>query len=834
MNNLKKVLCCIFFLVAFSLKAQEGIPCLHENGTFGLNEFEKFDCKAVALIVQDPKVKESYEDKIFDNLASVLEKKVSQSLEEVTLLDQFYSHHNRDMFMGNDDVKNKCRLEVIAQTECQSANGASKVNKKLEKLLSKFTESKEGNLYEKLFSKVHSLRAPKLEDKLQCPLSGVSGYFSLESQLNEVAALQIIEDFKMPITSEVSQKSSDERKLLLEGAYPQLRLLKNADLAGGKGIAGKFQEYVSRFEESKGQSRTHYINSFFLDQENQASLSAGLASQCESVGQSIQKYLCEDLSHLGTTQDFAEQLFGDSKTPEIEIQVSKGFSCEYKNLETSEEDIEKLTEENSIQHRYEQINTGLRPAISEKGAEEITGPFCDMYSCKTPDSKKLKSCQSGGPVSYEDLESTFCPKYSAPTCTVDVQKSISYLKTLKDTQNIIESSQSLASDTKSSGPTDIKPRKRYSSFFENFVGVKGSLKAEGRPITSTTIAQKEAEFTERKLSLSSKSSSTKSSPGASKEVAQKETTQQKPQQPSPSPMNNAINYEKFMKLGEAQKEANEKMKKDIIDRANSKYIAGASGATNTSISSAKSRAISAADAERNSEIEKLRSELASVADSIKGTPEQKLATIAANNSTYEPMKSNYDPQKAMNQAEKERLARYRDNLDARDEELRKREFEARTSSFGRNTESEKRQEAARAAAESANSNSSSGSGTVKLSKASSNSAGGGVSGSSDSSSKGEKAAVTEIAETDFVSSEKLATLGALKDLGMEGKESFIMRVRHNGKIYEIPVKTFTYKEKKILVPLLSEKNRELAQIVFESPLFSDYQKYQLDKQKDKK
>ncbi len=810
------------------------MPCLHENGTFGLNEFKKFDCKAVALIVQDPKVKENYEDKIFDNLASVLEKKVSQSLEEVTLLDQFYSHHDRDMFMGNDDVKNKCRLEVIAQTECPSANGLNKANKKLEKLLSKFTDSKEGNLYERLFSKVHSLRAPKLEKRLQCPLSGVSGYYSLESQLNEVAALQIIEDFKMPITSEVSQKDRDERKILLEGAYPQLRLLKNADLAGGKGIAVKFQEYVSKFDESKGQSRTDFINSFFLDQDNQASLSAGLASQCESVGQSIQKYLCEDLSHLGTTQDFAEQLFGDSDTPEVEIQVSKGFSCEYKNLETSEEDIEKLTEENSIQHRYEQINTGLRPAISEKEAEEITGPFCDMYSCKTPESKKLKSCHNGGPVSYEDLESTFCPKYSSPTCTVDVQKSISYLKTLKDTQNIIESSQSLASNTKTSGPSDTKPRKRYSSFFENFVGVKGTLKAEGRPITSTTIAQKEAEFIERKLSLSSKSSSTKNSPSESKEVAQKETTQQKPQQPSSTPINNAINYEKFMKLGDAQKEANEKLKKDIIDRANNKYIASASSATNTSASAAKSRAISDAEAQRDSEIEKLRSELASVADSIKGAPEQKLATIAAHNSAYEPNKSNYDPQKAMNQAEKERLARYRDNLDARDAELRKREFEVRTSSYGRNIEDEKPQEAARATAESASNNSSSGSGAVKLSKGSSSSVGGAGPGNSDSSGKGEMGAVSEIAETDFVSSEKLATLGALKDLGMEGKESFIMRVRYNSKIYEIPVKTFTYKEKKILVPLLSEKNRELAQIVFESPLFSDYQKYQLDKQKDKK
>lgn len=826
----------LFLLTLFSLQAnaQEGIPCLKQDGSLGLNKLESFDCNIVRNIVQDTKLKESYESRVYDKLATALSVKISQSLEEVTLLDQFYSHHNTDLLMGNEDVKNKCRLEVIAKSECDNGVSSEKSNKKLQLLLSKFEDSNEGTLFERLYTKTLSLRTPKLKNKLQCPLLGAGGYFLLESQITEKSAAEIIKDFKMPITSKENEASNFERKLQLEALFPQLRLLKNAELAGSTDIGRNFQEYLLAYDGKNKLSQTHYLNTFFLDQKNQSQLSGGLAAQCENVTREIKQYLCEDVSHFGTTEEFAENFFGDSEDPETEIQVSKGFSCEFKDNEKNE-DVKKLTEKNSIQHRFEQVNNGLRPVLTELSTKETLKPFCDMYSCKDEKIKKLNSCKAGGPLTSIDLESTYCAQYTSSTCTPNVQKAISYLKTLKDTQNIIESNQSLASDTKTYGTNDAKPRKRYSSFFENFVGVKGALKAEGRPITTATIAQKEAEFTERKLSLSSKSSSPNSSSSAIREVAQKETAQQKPQQLSPSPISSAINYEKFMKLGEAQqKEANERLKKDIIDRANSKYIAGTSDSINSSISAAKNRATSAAETERNSEIEKLRSELASVADSIKGTPEQKLATIAANNSSYEPAKSSYDPQKALNQAERERLARYRDNLDARDAELRKREFEARTSSFGRNTEAEKRQEAARAVADSANSNSSSGSGIVKLSKGSSISTVGGVSGSSDPSGKGDKGVVAEIAETDFVSSEKLATLAALKELGMEGKESFIMRVRHNTKIYEIPVKTFTYKEKKILVPLLSDKNRELAQIVFESPLFSDYQRYQLEKQQEKK
>jgi hypothetical protein len=48
------------------------------------------------------------------------------------------------------------------------------------------------------------------------------------------------------------------------------------------------------------------------------------------------------------------------------------------------------------------------------------------------------------------------------------------------------------------------------------------------------------------------------------------------------------------------------------------------------------------------------------------------------------------------------------------------------------------------------------------------------------------------------------------------------------------VHTFKYGEKKILVPLLNDGNRDIAMIINESPLFSDYQKFLKETKKDTK
>ncbi|MBC7539130.1 MAG: hypothetical protein H7281_09930, partial [Bacteriovorax sp.] len=76
-------------------------------------------------------------------------------------------------------------------------------------------------------------------------------------------------------------------------------------------------------------------------------------------------------------------------------------------------------------------------------------------------------------------------------------------------------------------------------------------------------------------------------------------------------------------------------------------------------------------------------------------------------------------------------------------------------------------------------------------------------------------------------------LESLKKLGINSKSDFIIKIRYQQKYYNVSVKTFSYKGKDVLVPLLNESNSELSKIVLESPLFSEYKQLQIDRLKER-
>jgi hypothetical protein len=849
----------LFVILSFfslSAIAEEGkMPCMAKDGRLGLDSIKKFDCDLAKNVVKDAKVKEQYEETLYNKLAEKLANKITQSIEDMTLLDQFYSHHKQDLRFGNDEVIIMCRLEVFAEAKCSGKKNLDKIQARLELIKSKFPKSKmdKDDFFDRLSSYATSIRAPKLENKLQCPVFDKSGYFLLQSQLSEVSAKEILSTF-----TEQSKDGGDERnnKIAIERmftTYPQLKLLKNAENSNDKDIMSNFKNYLKGFDPNK-HNPTEYVNTFFLSTDNQPAMAKGLVAQCESVNTSVKKFLCDDLAHLGASADFTEMFFEDGEDEknheqnDLNRQVSKGFSCDYKKVEDGEEveDLTKLQEKGSLESVYGILTENTRPTESQGKMNAVMVKFCDLYSCKSVDSKELNSCKSGGPVSFKDLEK-FCldPELKkSGKCDDNIQKYISYLKTLDDINEIVKANTSLASSGVNTRAVESK--QRFSSFFENFVGVKGSLLAEGRPITQANIAEKSAEFVERKISLSSSSNSKRADKDESPDQFKSEKLktakiQQETEAQSTAiatNAKNAINVERFMKLGEERRQA-EKERQELIRNSQNKYLADSID-DEKSARNFKPVEASSKDRGREDEIKQLRSELANIVNSVKGSEEERLATIARNNRSLLPSGSDkYDSQKAANQAEKERLARYRENLNGWEGRLRNwegnlnsREFAVRNSSGARVSDADKRRDEASRTAESFASNGGTTGSGLHLTKLASNGVSA-VGGAIEGGSKAERA----IASTDgiegevILNSDKLATLekSSLKALGVAGRDSFIIKVRHKGKFYNIPVKIFIYKEKEIYVPLLSENNKELAEIVVESPLFSDYRDYEKDK-----
>ncbi len=262
----------------------------------------------------------------------------------------------------------------------------------------------------------------------------------------------------------------------------------------------------------------------------------------------------------------------------------------------------------------------------------------------------------------------------------------------------------------------------------------------------------------------------------------------------------------------------------------------------TSSSSAmkvKRQDFSDAESRQTEEMKKLRTELAEAIAKVKGTDEEKLATVADSNvMAMAPKAAAKETTKRMSTAEKDRLDDYRENLNNWENRLRNwqgqlSDRDARANSGGSSSSAssvaDNRNNFDNNSVPSEGYGATNGANGAKLSKvAAAGGTGAKGEGATDRAPGTEKGEI----ETGVVNSDKLATLQAdnLKNLGIVASDSFIIKVRHQDKIYSIPVKMFNHDGKSMYVPLLNENNRELSKIVFESPLFKDYKKYQQDRQ----
>ncbi|MBC7539400.1 MAG: hypothetical protein H7281_11310, partial [Bacteriovorax sp.] len=493
-NKLITFIIFLGILSSLDLHAEKAqVPCLKKDGGIGLQGLDKYDCQLARGIVKDPKIKNEFENKVNDKLAEKLSVKASERLEEITILDRYFDQIGLDFGKTENRVTRKCKLEVIASPICSPGKTPSSFQQKLKFLSSKFPSSensiksgKSESLFEKMRNRSNQIRGASQVSVNQCPVSGKTGHFFLESQFSDNAAEKFLEDLN---------NNKSDRVNAFYDAYPQFKMLKQNAGKDGSAFLKHFESEMKKYSPKDG-SQKKFMEKFFFSERTQQQLTDALADKCEAIASDIKDYACKEMDHLGMTQDNAADLFEDDDNSEVDLQIAKGFSCNYKT-ESDEEDVAALLKGESPGARIEQFKSDRRVPKPLEVSISVD-PFCKMYTCSDEKVKVMSSCQKGGPLNSDDLA-----KVCGDKCDLGMQRYIAFMKSLeKDIELTQGSSMSVAA---SDG--EVKKPRGYSSFYQNFLGVEGTLIAEGKSVTPMTIAEKKAEFAERKLDLTPQTAS---------------------------------------------------------------------------------------------------------------------------------------------------------------------------------------------------------------------------------------------------------------------------------------------------------------------------------------
>lgn len=803
----------LFINTAFSKTNNALGECQQYIDTNGvIQKLDLPNCKLAAGLAQMSDVEANHRSEIYKKMADKLAMQITQSVEETAMIGKAFS--DNDSFLAPIE---SCKLGLVDKNANCGGHKSNTYQERLnflnDNLISRIGSGANSkmSLQELLVEKANkSLGASDPKELAKCPIEGASGAFALSSQLTEEAAhniFDILNDKRFDVNDRLSVFNSN----------PILKLVSD----GNPKIAQHFADYLKAYDKKSSSSVKNYLeNYFFKNAENKKAFSNTLEEKCKSVTQNITTFLCsEDLkgSELASLdQNASTKLFGlNPKLDDQEIlddaefggpnfYSAYGFQCLAKAEIASGN---RINSENSVDSWFKQFTARTRPELPVDG-DMLTdnNKFCSKFTCTDPSVKEAQSCKNGGPLHSSDLFKVY--KCNPETCDENILQYISYMQSIEKNP----SPKNIASNDPNSPKTD-KEKLRYSSFLENYLGVQGTIKAEGREVTPITIAEKTKEMHERKV-----------------EVAQSPVKQ----------------FAAAANTGVTSSEAAAPIQSTISSSSfeSPKEVSSAKSASSTptprkSVSAANNRYTASADtAEHDAEVKKMRSELEELTNNMKGSPSEKLATIADNNAAFVPSNlggsNRSDITRSQSNAERLRNEEYQRRLNAWEAELRARESnlfnrETRTPMNAQNNSMDK-DKANDPVAKS----------TASDSKAmlTSNS----EKESDKEGGKNKKAQGNSLANagsndnTDtIISVDDLKNLNkeALADFGLNGKETFIMKVLHDKKYYNIAVKTFPYKGHSILVPLLNDSNSKLSSIVLESPLFSDYKSYQLDRQQER-
>lgn len=802
------------------------IPCMKADGSFGLRGLEKFDCELVKGLVKNDGIREDHEKKILDKLASQLATQAEQTIEEMALLDQYYSDYGESLLMSKA-VEDSCQLQIMAKPACEGGSDQKKYDQKMKMIMSKFPHLDGNSLMEQWSKKFSAVREPahQLTKENQCPLNQTSGVFLLNAQLTEYDVKIFIDNLKGDRSDKHTSDAGNSSGESFYSKYPQLKIIKSSD----SGFRKKFEEYAKSYPGNG--SYKDYLSKFFFNKENKEPLSSAVARQCGQITKNMKKFLCEDLKSLAIPELAAATSFFTTEEEAPDLQVSKGFSCDFQNKENPD-DVSAILKQESAGAWNKLFTENTRVDGSKIASNRSINQFCSLYNCTDKLSKKLKSCENGGPVTSEDLEKSFCST-DGLECSTMIQQGIALLKPFekdkkkKQTADKILAGKATAEEIKAAESAPAR-----SAFSANFTRTDNSpstpfvadkklgLIPEERKYEGSTILEKKIEAGAQALAGKTET------PKMERAQAPQQSVQDAPVQPR---------YDAFMAANNQAQES-ENARRALVNNLMK------NSAKDTSV--VAKRLDTTPDSDRTEEMRKLRAELADAINGVKGSEEERLAAATDyNRSVLSPRSMAADATKGLSQAERDRLDQYRDSLNTWEGRLRNWEGKltdremrgfGSSSAPSANAADNYRDERARAAQDGFGPSSES-SGGLKLTKSAAGASGSvnGVKG--EAATERAPGADGSDSEKGIVNSENLATLGkdSLKKLGIVVDETFIIRVRHKDKIYAIPVKTFSYKGKEMYVPILDDKNRDLAKIVFDSPLFSDYRQYQSEREQRK-
>lgn len=841
MNKMPMEITRLTFLLIFTqLIIPAEATCIGAHGFNSPSSIEKLasDCALQKNLAQDELVQNEHRKNVYEKLAEKLATQIKQNSENMSLLTTFYNSNGQDLLMNSTDIAQSCRLDSIKKIEnCNGVKTGAFQEMKLLMLKKKlptnsqtpFKEDK--SLFGIMSGKFYSDLGMKEQgsDK-QCPVEGQAGSFMLKSQLDELSATNII--------NILTKLTSNNYKDFLFNNYPQLKMIQNTQ---NLDFINKFKLFAKN--KPTQISAKEYISSFFFNPENQKILAPTIAKQCRSMNENLNRFLCSDLTELGsldnetsqslfnklnTTESMEDQYEVDFNDPSV--LSAYGMQCIAKENKLRNPNLENAPHFQSTDQWYKHFTNNTREEESLHVANSSVNEFCSMYTCQTPLVKNENSCKNGGPLSSSELSHSLgCdlnPK--GELCLTESLKAISYMEGL---EKLKQGSKALrlaskSENSSSSNANDSAEEKmvsgRLPNFAENYFGVEGSLKALGRPLTYMEVTEKKREFAENKLVSTEP---VYSAPNAIKAPAPRATVAT-----SPEAANVQTTFRPMTNLAGASSPSAPNASPNDIQTTKAKV--------NTP-PKAKASSTNAASAASIAESTRIREEMEKMLADIKST-KQEMAVAqnnisSAGNPTSLSGASSTGPQ-INTRAEQERLRRLEQSLNEKANRLEDYRRELDNRNFAQNGFGP---DAAAARAPGNIPQNANGNDGANGTSDSSLGPGNSLKLSSTTNPKLDDKSLannytTAIVQSGIESSpltvDQLSKLSPenLTKLGIDSSRPFTLKVTFNNKTYEIPVKSFVHKGEKFLGPIMDPKNKDLNDFLLKSPIFKKYKELKLE------
>jgi hypothetical protein len=847
---MKKINLIIFFLsIAFTrFGVAKDCPNPDERTISGLEKTIS-SCKIQKEFAKDQTVKDNHQKLIYDKLAKKLALQIKQNSEEFSLLTNYYNASGKDLM--SKDVGSQCKLEKFKKIEncsdkplgsLQKDEVQNKFHEDKIKFLKKYLPSNEStpfnedkSLYGVVAGKFYlDMGLKAIKNTLQCPLDSSTSTFSLQAQLDNISAESILAKIG-------NDKFSGNDELFNE--YPQLKLIKNSN---DPALMASFRNEMKN--KPVNILAKDHIAAFFFKESNQKILSETLAKQCSKMNDDLYKFVCTDLKELGSLDDnISRDLFnklGTSKPLEEQgnVDIAKpgvltayGMQCLAKDKNQAPE--VNIHEKDSVDDWYSTFTYQLREEGKSKAKDKSNADqFCSIYTCQKESLsdevfevlKQTNSCKRGGPITSEDLETVLKCKSNplGEQCTSQILKASTLLKNIEklkndsiDKLNINSSKQFEKIEERKSGGLP--------AFAENFFGAEGTLKALGKEVTPTLLAEKRKDIEEKTTTSSPASASLASS------TAPASTPSKTP--PAPTPQDAPAPTTAEAPSSEIRPDYNPTQRAAV---ANTQKLSAGTKSTSES----KTFAVQPTSSD-SKESSRLRSEMEAMLKDLKNNPiaagqEENASSPTAASDNNKPKSATTSLASIANRAEEERLRRWENSLkdESRSLDDYRRDLDNRARS-GSSSDSPD-DAASRSAASKAMSGANADGASAGTSSGSSSS---GATGSSAlklsaTNAKGEQktdtAAILQSGkETSTLTVEELSTLSPdnLKRLGIDSSKPFTLRVNFKEKTYEVPVKSLLYKGNNILGPVIDPKNKDLKDFLMKSPLFKSYRDFRMER-----